>query len=87
MRQGVSKIRIDFTAQSLTHFGGIYLVHQFLHQVQFRSFLTRHITFAQRNNHYSLSELIMAHLYPMMLGLERIEVSALLKTTIASRRS
>jgi hypothetical protein len=55
-------------------------VHLFLQQIQFRSFLTQRISFAQRNNHYSLSELVMAHLYPMMLGLEKIEVSALLKT-------
>ena len=80
MRQGALKVRIDFTASSLTHFGGVYLLHQFLQHIQFRSFLARTIRFPQRNNRYTISEFIVAHLYPMILGLEKIEVSALLKT-------
>ena len=34
----------------------------------------------ERNNRYTLSELLLALMYPMILGLEKIEVSALLKT-------
>lgn len=80
MRQGASKVRVKFTSASLTHFGGVYLVHQFLQQLQFRTFLYRNVPFEQCNNRYTLSELLMAHLYPMILGLEKIEVTALLKT-------
>lgn len=80
MRQGARNVRINFTASSLTHFGGVYLLHQFLQQIQFRSFLARTIQFPQRNHRYTISELVIAHLYPMILGLEKIEVSALLKT-------
>lgn len=80
MRQGALKVRIDFTASSLTHFGGVYLLHQFLQQIQFRSFLARTIRFPQRNHRYTLSEFVIAQLYPMILGLEKIEVSTLLKT-------
>lgn len=80
MHQGASKVRVNFTAASLTHFGGVYLVHQFLQQLRFRSFLYNNIPFKQRNSRYTLSELIVAHLYPMILGLEKIEVTALLKT-------
>jgi hypothetical protein len=80
MHQGASKIRTKFTARSLTHFGGIYLLHQFLQQLRLRTFFYNNIDYKQRNNRYTLSELIMALIYPMILGLEKIEVSALLKT-------
>lgn len=80
MHQGASKIRTTFTAVSLTHFGGIYLIHQFLQQIQLRTFLYNTINYRQRNNRYTLTEFLLALIYPMILGLEKIEVSALLKT-------
>mgnify|MGYP001608549005 FL=1 len=80
MRSGARSLRTNFAAASLTHFGGIYLVHSFLQRLHFRSFLMRNIDYPQRNNHYTLSEMLLALMYPMILGLEKIEVSALLKT-------
>lgn len=80
MRSGARKIRTKFTAAGLTHFGGVYLFHQFLQHLYFRSYLYNHLTFPQRNNRYTTSELLIALIYPMILGLEKIEVSALLKT-------
>lgn len=80
MRQGASKIRTGFTAEALTHFGGVYLIHYFLQQIRFRSLLARTLTIPERNNRYTLSEYLIAFIYAMILGLENIEVSALLKT-------
>lgn len=80
MRSGSRNIRTNFAAPGLTHFGGIFLLHQFLQQLRFRSYLSQHLHFPQRNNRYSLSELFLALVYPMILGLEKIEVSALLQT-------
>jgi hypothetical protein len=80
VRSGARNIRTKFTAAGLTHFGGIYLLHQFLQQLRVRSYLYHHLAFPQRNNRYTLSELLLALIYPMILGLEKIEVSALLKT-------
>lgn len=80
MRSGSRKIKIKFTAVGLTHFGGVYLLHRFLQQLRFRSYLYHHLPFVRRNNRYSLSELLLAFMYPMILGLEKIEVSALLQT-------
>jgi len=80
MRSGARKLRTSFTAGRLTHFGGIFLLHQFLQQLQFRTFLSRSISFPQRNNHYTISELLLALMYPMILGLEKVEVAALLGT-------
>lgn len=80
MRSGIRKIKTTFTSPYLTHFAGIYLFHQFLQKLQFRSYLSLSIRYPQKNNRYSLSETILAIVYPMILGLEKIEVSALLKT-------
>lgn len=78
--RGASSICISFTSAQLSHFGGVYLLHQFLQRLGFRSFLCRSITYPQRNNRYTISELLIALMYPMILGLEKIEVSALLGT-------
>ncbi len=80
MGYGSRKIQTEFVASGLTHFGGVYLFHQFLQQLHFRSHLSQRISFSQRNNRYSLTESLLALLYPMIVGLEKIEVSALLKT-------
>jgi hypothetical protein len=80
MRSGARKVRITFTAPCLTHFAGIYLFQQFLQRLKIRTYFSQHIPYTQRNNDYTLSEMILALVYPMILGLGKIEVSALLKT-------
>ena len=65
---------------NLSHFGGVYLLHQFFQHLGLRTFLNYSISYPQRNNRYTLSELLIALMYPMILGLEKIEVSALLGT-------
>lgn len=80
MRSGARNIKTSFTASCLTHFAGVYLFHQFLQRIQFRTYLSMQTRYAQRNNRYTLSEMFLALIYPMILGLEKIEVSALLKT-------
>src|SRR3989338_5162719 len=77
-RTGSRKVIVSFTAGRLTHFGGIYLLHRFLQQLQIRTFLGRQLYTPERNNHFSITERLFALLYPMILGLEKIELSALL---------
>jgi len=69
-----------FTAPHLTHFAGVYLFHQFLQQIKLRSYLSRHLSYEQRNHHYTVSEMILALIYPMILGFEKIEVTSFLRT-------
>lgn len=79
-RSGSRNVKVSFSAGKLTHFGGVYLLHQFLQQIQFRTFLSRHLQISERNNHFSITERLFALLYPLILGLEKIELSALLGT-------
>ena len=70
---------ISFTGNSLTHFGGIYLLQSFFKQLKLRKQLRHYLQFDQRNNRYTIAEEILALVYPISLGLGRIETSHLLK--------
>jgi len=79
-RTGSRNVQVSFTAGRLTHFGGVYLLHHFLQRLQLRTFISRRLHLPERNNHFSLTERLFAVLYPMILGLNTIELSALLGT-------
>jgi hypothetical protein len=70
---------ISFTGNSLTHFGGIYLLQSFFKQLKLRKQLRHYLRFNQRNNRYTIAEEILALVYPISLGLGRIETSHLLR--------
>jgi hypothetical protein len=63
----------------LTQYGGVYLLHRFLTLIGFKDAVAVQVRLAQRNNRYSIGEMLLALLYPMILGLERIESTHLLR--------
>jgi hypothetical protein len=63
----------------LTHYGGAYLLHRFLTQIGFKDAVASEMRLAQRNNRYSVGQMLLALLYPMILGLERLEPTQLLR--------
>ncbi len=78
-RTGSRKVKLSFTAGQLTHFGGVYLLHGFLQRLRLRTFLGRTLRINEWNNHFSLTERLLALMYPMVLGLTNsIELSSLL---------
>src|SRR3990167_483786 len=79
MPRGPRKLAVQFGAASLTHYGGVYLLHRFLSRLGFKDAVARHVLVPQRNNRYSAGEMLLALLYPMILGLERIEATHLLR--------
>jgi hypothetical protein len=79
MPKGPRTLRITFGAETLTHYGGVYLLHRFLTRIGFKHALAQDIRLVQRNNRYSVGEMFLAVLYPMILGLERIETTQLLR--------
>ncbi|MEW6408481.1 MAG: IS1380 family transposase [Patescibacteria group bacterium] len=78
MSYGIKKLTIEFSSNRLTHFGGVYLFSLFLKRIGLRKFLTLNIRYEQRNNHYTFSEMIFSLIYPIVLGLGRIEITNLL---------
>jgi hypothetical protein len=67
MRFGPKNLKFSFTEKNVTHFGGIYLLHLFLKRIRLKSLLSKKVFFAQRNNRYTISELILALVYPIAL--------------------
>lgn len=78
-RRGPRRVRVVFTGDHLTRFGGVFLFHRFFQQVRLRRRFHQEVHFPQRNNVYSIPEMLLALLYPMLLGLDRLETTELLR--------
>jgi len=64
----------------LTHFGGVYFFHEFLRVLQLRHFLAQQLSYPRRNGRYSVPQMILALVYPIILGLDRIETASFLRS-------
>src|SRR3974377_2216137 len=73
MRRSPRNLRIACDHRGLTHFGGIHFFHEFLRVLQLRRFLTQNLDYPRRNQRYSLAQMILALVYPLVLGLDRLE--------------
>jgi hypothetical protein len=78
-RRGPKHIRVAFTGDHLTRYGGVFLLQRFFHRLHLRQHFHTEVRFPQRNNTYSIPEMLLALLYPIILGLGRIETTELLR--------
>lgn len=68
-----------FTGDHLTRYGGVFLLHRFFHRLGLRQQFRDGVRFPQRNNTYTIPEMLLALLYPMILGLGRLDTTELLR--------
>ena len=80
MRRSPRNLQIACNHAGLTHFGGVYFLHEFIRVLHLRKYLARSIGYVRRNHHYSLSQMILALMYPIILGLDRLETSSFLRS-------
>jgi len=80
MRRSPRNLTIAFNHKGLTHYGGVFFFHEFLRVLQLRHWLHRRLHYRRRHHDYSLPQMILALVYPIMLGLDRVETAALLRT-------
>ena len=80
MKYSPRSIKIACEHAGLTHFGGAFFFHEFIRVLQLRNFLARHLQYPRRNNHYRLSQMILALVYPIVLGLDRLETTSFLRS-------
>ncbi len=80
MRRSPRNVEIAFSHGGLTHYGGILFFNEFTRVLQFRRFLSRHLLYPRRNQRYTLSQMIMALVYPVILGLDRLEAASFLRS-------
>jgi hypothetical protein len=80
MRRSPRNLRISCNHAGLSHFAGSYFFQEFLRVLHFRYFLAEQIRYPRRNRDYSVSQMLLALVYPIVLGLDRIETAALLRS-------
>src|SRR2546428_10957911 len=80
MRRSPRNVEIAFSHGGPTHYGGILFFNEFTRVLQFRRFLSRHLLYPRRNQRYTLSQMIMALVYPVILGLDRLETASFLRS-------
>jgi len=73
-------IKVACNNRGLTHYGGIYFFQEFLRVLQFRRFLARHLPDFRDRHDYRLSQIALALMYPIILGLDRLENASLLRS-------
>lgn len=79
MRRSPKNVRIAFNHGGLTHYGGVFFFHEFTRVLQLRDFLSRHLAYARLRYDYSLSQMLLALTYPILLGLDRLETASFLR--------
>src|SRR2546422_3040808 len=79
MRRSPRNLRIAFDDAGLTHYGGVFFFHEFTRVLQLRRSLTRHLQYPRRNQRYELSQMLLALIYPIILGLDRLETASFLR--------
>ncbi len=72
-------IKIACNHRGLTHYGGIYFFQEFLRVLQFRHFLARRLGDFRSRHDYPLSQMVLALIYPIVLGLDRLESASFLR--------
>ncbi len=80
MRYSPRNITVACNHKGLTHFGGVYFFHEFLRVLRLRNFLAVRLRYPRRNHRYSVSQMILALVYPLVLGLDRLETAAFLRS-------
>ena len=80
MRRSPENVEIAFSHGGLTHYGGILFFNEFTRVLQLRRFLTRHLWYVRRNRRYTLSQMLLAPIYPVILGLDRLETASFLRS-------
>jgi hypothetical protein len=79
MPKGLRNLRFSFDEPHLTHFGGMMLIKRFCNRVELRRRLQRQVPIPARVGNYHPSDLILALLYSLIAGLDRINQTEILQ--------
>lgn len=79
MRKSPRNIKVACNHRGLTHYGGAFFFHEFLRVLHIRHVLHRRLHYPRRNQRYSLPQMLLALVYPIILGLDRIETASFLR--------
>jgi Transposase DDE domain group 1 len=79
MPKGLRILHLSLGERNLTHFGGIFLIHQFCKKLRLKWYLQKQVSFHQRSSYYHPVELILAILYALIVGIHRLSKTKILQ--------
>ena len=86
MAKGLRNFRIAFEEPHLTHFAGMALVHAFCQRLGLKRLLQQALRPAPRSRDYQPTELLLALLYAIVAGLDRVNATEVLQYNGAFQR-
>lgn len=86
MPKGLRNLPIAFEERHLTHFAGMALIHAFCQRLGLRRLLQRCLRPTPRGRDYQSAELLLALLYAIIVGLDRINATQILQYNGAFQR-
>lgn len=79
MPKGTRRIQFTFDERSVTHFGGMWLVQHFCSKLRLKKRLQEYVRSPQRRSEYRSSEVILALVFAIIMGLRRINKTEILQ--------
>jgi hypothetical protein len=79
MAKGLRNLPISFEEPHLTHFAGMALIHAFCQKLGLKRLLQRCLRPMPRSRDYQPAELLLALLYAIIVGLDRINATQILQ--------
>ncbi len=79
MPKGPRALTFSARPDALTRYGGVYLLHRFFSVIGLKRAFAHDLHLVHRPTRYSIGELVLALLYPIILGLKRLEMTRLLR--------
>jgi hypothetical protein len=86
MPRGLRNLPISFEESHLTHFAGLLLIQRFCQKLGIKHLLQQHLRPAPRFRDFHPSEMILAVLYAIIAGMERVNETQILQYNGAFQR-
>ncbi len=79
MPKGLRILHLSVGDRNLTHFGGIFLIHQFCKKLKLKWHLQNYVKFPYYHRYYHPVELILAIIYALIAGIHRLSKTKILQ--------
>jgi len=79
MPKGLRILHLALGERNLTHFGGIFLIHQFCKKLRLKWHLQKQVPFPQRSTYFHPVDLILAIVYALIVGIHRLSKTKILQ--------
>jgi hypothetical protein len=86
MPKGLRILHISLGERNLTHFGGIFLIHQFCKKLRLKWHLQKNVPFLQRSTYFHPVDLVLAIVYALIAGIHRLSKTKILQGNGAFQR-